>query len=317
MNLLYMKYALEVAACGSINKAAEKLYIDQPNLSRAIRDLESSLGVLLFERSPKGMKLTPAGQKFIEYANSILDQVDTMESMFRKGIRQKKHFSVSVPRAAYISEAFLAFSRSFAGGEKIEAIYEEASAAGTIKNILQENYKLGIVRYPLQNDRFYKDMLEEKGLDYELVVAFRPVLILSEKSPLATAERVQLSDLTDRVEIACADPCVSSPAVAEAKKAEDTEGKQHIFLSDSALQFTLLSEHPEAFMWGSPLPEQWLSRYGLMQHSCEDNTAAYKDVIVYRKDYKLSTLDRAFISELCRVKREVFGNPHSGQSVLS
>ena len=58
MNLIYMKYALEVAECGSINKAAEKLYIGQPNLSRAIKELEASLGVSIFERSPQGMKLT-------------------------------------------------------------------------------------------------------------------------------------------------------------------------------------------------------------------------------------------------------------------
>ena len=59
MNLLYLKYAVEVAACGSINKAAEKLYIGQPNLSRAIKELESSLGVTIFGRSSKGMEITP------------------------------------------------------------------------------------------------------------------------------------------------------------------------------------------------------------------------------------------------------------------
>ena len=63
MNLIYMKYAMEVAACGSINKAAEKLYIGQPNLSRAIKELEASLGVAIFERSPQGMRLTSDGEK--------------------------------------------------------------------------------------------------------------------------------------------------------------------------------------------------------------------------------------------------------------
>ena len=82
MNLLYMKYAIEVAACGSVNKAAEKLYLDQPNLSRAIKDLESSLGVALFERSTRGMKLTQDGEIFLKYAKTILAQVDRGKSIF-------------------------------------------------------------------------------------------------------------------------------------------------------------------------------------------------------------------------------------------
>ena len=61
MNLLHMKYAVEVAETGSINKAAEKLYVGQPNLSRAIKELENSLGISIFERSAKGMILTPDG----------------------------------------------------------------------------------------------------------------------------------------------------------------------------------------------------------------------------------------------------------------
>ena len=67
MNVLHMKYAVEVANNGSLNKAAEKLYIAQPNLSRAIKELEASLGITIFDRSAKGMVMTPAGEEFINY----------------------------------------------------------------------------------------------------------------------------------------------------------------------------------------------------------------------------------------------------------
>ena len=62
MNLVHLKYAVEVAETGSINKASEKLYVSQPNLSRAIKELEASLGVTIFDRSAKGMVLTPEGE---------------------------------------------------------------------------------------------------------------------------------------------------------------------------------------------------------------------------------------------------------------
>ena len=111
MNLVHLKYAVEVAETGSINKASEKLYVSQPNLSRAIKELEASLGVTIFDRSAKGMVLTPDGEVFVRYARSILRQVDAIEEVFSKGTTEKKKFSISVPRASYVTDAFAEFSK--------------------------------------------------------------------------------------------------------------------------------------------------------------------------------------------------------------
>ena len=97
MNLLHMKYAVEIAKTNSLNKAAETLYVGQSALSRAIKELESSLGVTLFERSSKGMTLTPDGQLFIHYAKSVLKQVDNIENMFSQGKTDKQRFPYRFP----------------------------------------------------------------------------------------------------------------------------------------------------------------------------------------------------------------------------
>ena len=81
MNILHMKYAVEVARIGSINKAAEQLYIAQPNLSRCIKELEADLGIVIFDRTFKGMKLTPDGEEFIHYAQKVLSQIDDIENI--------------------------------------------------------------------------------------------------------------------------------------------------------------------------------------------------------------------------------------------
>ena len=99
MNLQHMKYAVAVAETGSINKAADRLFVGQSNLSRAIKELEGSLGVTIFERSTHGMELTPEGGVFLRYAKAILQQVDEVEHMFTEGSAKKKHFSISVPRS--------------------------------------------------------------------------------------------------------------------------------------------------------------------------------------------------------------------------
>ena len=155
MNLLHLKYAVEVAKTGSINKASETLLIAQPNLSRSIKELESDLGITIFERSSKGMSLTPQGEEFVGYANAILSQIDSVERMYKKGIPMKRHFSVSVPRATYISEAFAEFSKMLSK-DSAEIFYKETNSQRTIKNLLEADYKLGIIRYAENFDKFYK-----------------------------------------------------------------------------------------------------------------------------------------------------------------
>ena len=76
MNILHMKYAVEVAKVGSLNKAAETLLIAQPNISRSIKELEADLGITIFDRTSKGMFLTPEGENFIGYAKNILKQIE-------------------------------------------------------------------------------------------------------------------------------------------------------------------------------------------------------------------------------------------------
>ena len=164
MNLMHIKYAVEVANEGSINKAAEKLYVGQPNLSRAIKELEASLGVKIFERSAKGMGLTSDGETFIRYAKTILRQVDEVESIFNGSGSVKKRFSISVPRASYISDAFARFSHSLTNEAEAEIIYKETNSLRAIKNILHEDYKLGIIRYAENYDKYFKTMLDDNGI---------------------------------------------------------------------------------------------------------------------------------------------------------
>ena len=308
MNLLHMKYAVVVAETNSINKAAEQLYVGQPTLSRAVKELEQSLGVTLFERSAKGMFLTPDGETFVRYARTVLEQVDAIEDMFTKGRVSKKRFSLSVPRASYITEAFAAFSKLLEKDTPAELFYKETNSMRTLRNVLQENYKLGIVRYAENYDKYYKDMMDEKGLEYELVTKFRYVLLMSEESELSKKENITYDDLKDKIEIAHADPYVPSIPFAQIKKEElPDNSSRRIFVFERASQFELLSQNPETFMWVSSIPKTLLKRYGLTQRVCEENQKVYKDVLIHRKDYTLGALDNLFIEQLVKAKREVLG----------
>lgn len=304
MNILHMKYAVEVARLGSLNKAAETLLIAQPNISRSIKELEADLGITIFNRSARGMELTPEGEEFIGYAQNILKQIDEVEHHYRHGSPKKQKFSISVPRACYISDAFAKFSQCISD-DPAEIFYKETNSQRTINNVLNNDYKLGIIRYAENYDKFFKAMLEEKGLCYEMVAEFSYVLIMSRNNPLAMKDEITFDDLPSFIEIAHADPYVPSLPLSKVVKEELPDNiDRRIFIFERASQFDLLSENPETFMWVSPASDKILDRYGLVQKKCVDNKKIYKDILIYREGYKLSSLDKRFITVLCEAKRK-------------
>ena len=304
MNILHMKYAVEVARLGSLNKAAETLMVAQPNISRSIKELEADLGITIFQRSAKGMILTPDGEEFIEYARDILHRINKMEQSYRDGSHKKRKFSISVPRACYISAAMAEFSKNI-GDTPVEIYYKETNSKKTIKKLLENEYKLGIIRYSDNYDKYYKNMFEEKGLSYEIVAEFSYVLLMSKDNPLAERETITYEDLSDYIEIAHADPYVPTLSMSKVFREElpDNIG-QRIFVFERASQFDLLSENPKTFMWVSPASQQILDRYNLVQRVCEGNKKIYKDVLIYHKGYKLTKLDKDFITALCDSRRK-------------
>ena len=304
MNLLHMKHALEVAKAGSLSKASEVLLIAAPNISRSIKELEADLGITIFDRTQNGMKLTPEGEEFLEFAKSILGQIDQVEKYYKKGHPKKQTFSISVPRASYICEAFAEFSKSLSK-DAAEIFYKETNSQRTINNMLNHDYKLGIVRYAENYDMYFKTMLEEKGFTYELITEFTYKIIMSKDSPLAKLDTISSDDLVDYIEIAHADPYVPSMPISKVVKEELSDDiDRRIFVFERTSQFELLSRNLETFMWVSPIPKSLLERYDLVQKECSENRKIYKDLLIYKNGYKLSKLDRQFITELCESKRK-------------
>ena len=304
MNILHMKYAVEVARAGSLNKASETLLVAVPNISRSIKELESSLGITIFERTAKGVKLTPDGEKFMGFAHSILGQIDQVENFYKHSDIQKQKFSISVPRASYISEAFAEFSKTLTT-DAAEIFYKETNSQRAINNVLNRDYKLGIIRYAENYDKFFKSMLEEKGLNYEMISEFTYVLLMSAESPLAKKQNIIFDDLKDYIEIAHADPYVPSLPMAKVVKEELPDNiDRRIFVFERASQFDLLSANNQTFMWVSPTPQETLKKHNLVQRKCDENKKVYKDLLIYKNGYKLTELDKKFITCLCESKRK-------------
>ena len=122
---------------------------------------------------------------------------------------------------------------------------------------------------------------------------------------MANKETVTFDDLPPYIEIAHADPYVPSLPLAKVVKEELPDNiERRIFIFERASQFDLLSENPQTFMWVSPASQKTLDRFGLVQKKCVDNKKVYKDVLIYKEGYRLTPLDKQFITELCESRRK-------------
>ena len=303
MNIQYLKYAIEVEKNKSISKAAKNLYMGQPNLSRAIKELEDSLGIVIFERNSKGITVTPNGEEFLQYAKRILSQIDELEEIYKTGKTDKQQFSACVPRAGYIAYAFGELAKSIKTDTPAEIFYKETNSMRAINNILRGEYNLAIIRYQETFEKYFESMFKEKNLVSKTITEFSYVLAMSVNNPLARKEVITPEDLSDYIEIAHADPYVPSLPVIDVKKAEMSEFvDKRIYVFERASQYMLLEQVPTTFMWVSPMPDEMLANNNLVERECDYMKKKYKDVLIYRENYKLTDIDKKFISLVLKAK---------------
>lgn len=305
MNILHLKYAVEVAKTQSISKAAENLYMGQPNLSRAIKELEESLGITIFKRTSKGITTTNDGDEFLRLARRIVAQVEEVEEVYRSKRSRKQTFSVCGPRAGYISAAMTKFAKSLSPTEPADIFYCETNSGEAVSGVVRGDFSLGIVRFRTMFEKYFADLFKEKKLIYETVAEFPLLMLISESDPLGGLEDFSPDDLSDYIEITYGDPYVPTLPMSEVKKAEQYENvDKRIFVFDRASQLELLSQVPKTFMQTEPVPRELLEKYGLIMREFPCGHGSCKDVLIYRKDHKLTETDKRFITDLCDSKRE-------------
>lgn len=307
MNILHLKYAVEVERTSSITKAAENLFMGQPNLSRSIKDLEETLGIKIFKRTSKGIVPTPQGEEFLAYAKSILAQIDEMESLYKPDAKNKISFSISVPRASYVSEAFTRFVGELDNSKEIEINYKETNAVRAISNILQNNYNLGIIRYATNYEQLFSNMLDSKDMKGELIVEFPLVILTSRDNPLSSKSNPTMADLEDLIEICHGDPFIPTFSNSDIRKAEFMDiGTKHIYVYERGSQLDLLRSLPNSYMWVSDMPETILKNNNLTTIEIKDvKKRLYRDVLISKKNYRISAVDKMFIDSINKTKDEL------------
>lgn len=297
MNLQHLKYAVTVAEFHSINKAADALYISQPNLSRAIRELEQEIGITIFKRTPQGVSLTFSGEEFLFHARAILTEVEQIQRISEGGTTIQR-FSLCAPRAGYISGAFTRFLAQLDSTRRMLVDYKETNSIGVLQSVLTGGFHLGILRYQIAVEPYFQALFQEQGLLTRHVCEFVYLAAMSRDNPLAKKEELRFDDLKPLTEITHGDSYILTPArqVPEQEAQVGTDRKIHVY--DSMGQLAMLRQIPGTFMMVYPLEDELLERYGLVQKRVADFAEPCRDVLVCKKDYHFSALDKLFLKEL-------------------
>ncbi len=306
MNTQHLKYAIEVERTCSITQAAENLYMGQPSLSKAIRELEDTIGYTIFERTSKGVTPTSKGTEFLTYARNMLHQLEKMEALSEASPVNSQNFNITIPRGSYIADAITRFVAEFDDSKGIYVNVHETNSFQVINNIIDGPFNIGIIRYQVAYENYFYDYLTEKKLQSEPLWEFDHLALMSVNHPLANEDKVLYEELKEFTQIEHGDtiiPYLMQGNNMKANKEENTARK--IYIYERCSQYDMLSTIPTTYMWVSPIPEKWLTRYNLTQRKCRAPGHRYKDVFIYPKDYKLTELDRKFIDKLSEAKNDV------------
>lgn len=291
MNTLHLKYAVEVERTGSITKAADNLYMGQPSLSKAIKELEDDLQIEIFRRSSKGMVPTEEGAQFLRYAKNILSQIDNMERISKRDKAGNGRISVCVPSGGYLLLAVSDFSRETAkNGIRLEAA--ELNSREILERVVEGKCDFGVVRFPEVYEPYFIQTCRAKELKMEDIWNYRQLLICSDNVR---------EDADGMMQVCCRD-YLSSGSEWEEEMWKTDEKVIEVTGLYNALE--MISGNSQVYIKSEPLPKKIMERYGLAGRAF-NGAPEMKDVLVYGKNHKFTELEHMLVNRIYEWKNKV------------
>lgn len=196
MTFQQLSYVVEISKCGSINKAAQKLFLSQSGISTAVRELEEELGIRLFVRSNRGVEFTPDGKEFLSYAVSLLEQKQRVESLYGEShnIAAPSRFSVSGQRYPFVMDAFLRMLRT-CEENRFRLVIRETGMDGVIDDVYDHRADVGVICLTDLTERIIRRLLDARELEFHELAAVQPCAYLRRGHPLAGRASLSEEDL--------------------------------------------------------------------------------------------------------------------------
>lgn len=195
MTLQQLKYVIEIVNAGSMNAAAEKLFVTQPSLSNAVKELETELGIEIFLRSNRGITLSAEGAEFLSYARQVMEQAELLEQRYLHKKPSRRLFSVSTQHYAFSVNAFVNLIKDYNQNE-YEFTLRETQTYGIIDDVRNLRSEIGVLYMNDFNEKVLLKILRESSLAFHPLFEAKPHVFVSNAHPLSAKKIVALEDLT-------------------------------------------------------------------------------------------------------------------------
>lgn len=299
MNINQIRYVLETAASSSMRAAAEKLYVTQPALSAGIRELEEELGILIFERTNKGIKLTEEGYEFITYAKRAVMQYQVLEDRYLSKDRNRERFSVSAQHYNFAIRAFSNMIKKH-NPEKFLFSIHETKTKEVLENVRDLKSEVGIVSYSNANRDVIKKLLKEYRLEFHPLMKREAYAYVWKNHKLAGRSSVSLDELKDY-------PCIAFNQSGDSKfylteeAMSDYDFSKMIKSDDRATSMELIADLNGYSIGSGILSGEEAVLKGLVSVKLKEEDPLIIGYIV-RKGVSLSAYGRTYVEELLKYK---------------
>ena len=201
MTIQQLNYVITISEKGSLNKAAEVLYVTQPSLTSAVRELEKEIGITIFNRGGKGVTLTNDGAEFIQYARQVVTQYDRLLEKYGKGGNLRKKFGISCQHYSFAVKSFVEMVKQF-DTDEYEFAIRESKTRDVIEDVTTGKSEVGILYLSDFNRKAIGKFLKSSQLEFHPLIQCEPYVYLWKGHPLAGKQSIGLKDLRDY-------PCLS------------------------------------------------------------------------------------------------------------
>lgn len=196
MRIQQLQYVIKIVETGSMNEAAKQLYITQPSLSNAVRNLETEMGIQIFIRNPKGITLTKDGMEFLSYARQILEQTALLEERYKGDNTSRELFSVSSQHYAFVVNAFVALFNC-TDMTQYELFLRETRTWEIIDDVKNFRSEIGVLFLNSYNRDVLTKLFDDNSLIATTLFTTTPHIFVSKSNPLANRKKLNMKDLED------------------------------------------------------------------------------------------------------------------------
>ncbi|SDB26621.1 DNA-binding transcriptional regulator, LysR family [Streptococcus henryi] len=193
MNIQQLRYVVAIANSGTFREAASKLFVSQPSLSVAVRDLEGELGFQIFTRTTTGAVLTSQGLAFYEKALEVVKSFDSFERQFSQSNAENEEFSIASQHYDFLPPLITAFSKVYSKDRNFRIF--ESTTIRILDEVAQGDSEIGIIYLNNQNRKGLLQRMEKLGLEYVELIPFQTHIYLGKQHNLASKAQLKMTDL--------------------------------------------------------------------------------------------------------------------------